>query len=939
MGAVTADEASHTQTSVWTKTGTTDMAVENGMPMVTSITVTNEGPDPVDNVSIVFPSSMDPYPTALAQADNIYQTPDDNDVILPAGTVVSVSTGVTVSVPENTEFIRKKGTELWNLNASDNVELLENADLKVPNSNTNITLPTGTGVKKGTDKKITLTANDNLRLVNDTQVIYDGSGYELPTNAKFEVAEANTGENFISSNSVMLSSDNTFALSGNRLVTLENLTVLTNNGYQQSINKGTTVELNKNNDVVASAGTPFTLDDNVAVDLAENTEVLRTTGDNITPQNPGVMESQPKGWKQANYPSTEPSGKAVEWTDNTLAAGESMSFPVALTTPSAGGVYSIYAFTTDTSAEELTKMTELTMTIDTTPPVIEVSKSKEFVGENSSVEIAVESSEPLASLDNVVIEGPFIGDWTPYAPTPGPENVELDVSSNEDNTVFTGTYETGDNAALDGMYHINVNGATDDFNNATTETHADNFIVDKLDPIAPTMSNVFKNWSIDEIPSRENIQTMYTEFFLEDTSEDNFLDNKTPITVYAVNLKVGDTVTTIETSTQNWGYWTHDLALSEGTQQVAVQVVDWAGNKSAWTKENITVDLTAPSVTLNSINGVSPGDLGTPLSDNQPVVDLVIEDATLGIDNITTFNPTENTGYEVTIEDSTGATVATLTNGATYDRHALPFENTYSAGLADGSYTLRVLAGDNFYMDNFTQSFTIDTTPPGEPAEPSSSLTLGGSRGDANEVINEDTLSLFGGTGDVEGGSTVTVYVNGSAATTTTADADGSWSAEVDLSEGMNKIEVTATDAAGNESAKTLCGYIHLTVDTTSPTVSITAPDDEASTDDPNIELTASVSDEGTGLRNVSISAPGWNVPSNPVTDMVSDGQIVIDVPLTEGSNTITVTATDQAGNPATSDTITVTRTVEEAANWAMYATFAAIIAIILAAIAIIRRG
>jgi hypothetical protein len=64
-----------------------------------------------------------------------------------------------------------------------------------------------------------------------------------------------------------------------------------------------------------------------------------------------------------------------------------------------------------------------------------------------------------------------------------------------------------------------------------------------------------------------------------------------------------------------------------------------------------------------------------------------------------------------------------------------------------------------------------------------------------------------------------------------------------------------------------------------------------------------------------------------------SDGTFSISAALSEGSNTITIRAVDSAGNIG-SAIITVIRTVTP---WATYAVILVIVALILAAIAILR--
>ncbi|HWL24323.1 MAG TPA: InlB B-repeat-containing protein [Ureibacillus sp.] len=77
--------------------------------------------------------------------------------------------------------------------------------------------------------------------------------------------------------------------------------------------------------------------------------------------------------------------------------------------------------------------------------------------------------------------------------------------------------------------------------------------------------------------------------------------------------------------------------------------------------------------------------------------------------------------------------------------------------------------------------------------------------------------------GNAEAYSTVTVYVDGTANGTTTADVSGNWIYQVSLplSEGGHSMYATATDTAGNKSMQS--SSVLLIIDTTKPTVSMVA--------------------------------------------------------------------------------------------------------------------
>jgi len=130
--------------------------------------------------------------------------------------------------------------------------------------------------------------------------------------------------------------------------------------------------------------------------------------------------------------------------------------------------------------------------------------------------------------------------------------------------------------------------------------------------------------------------------------------------------------------------------------------------------------------------------------------------------------------------------------------------------------------------------------------------------------------------GMTEMGASVTV--DGSAAS---VDPTGVWSMDVALSEGTNTLTVEATDAVGNTNTV----LVHIVLDTTAPTLSITAPADGAHVSEASVVVTGTTEAGAMvyvdGVLAETVSTTGWEAM----------------VVLAEGSNTVTVTAQDALGN------------------------------------------
>ncbi|MDW7725596.1 MAG: PGF-pre-PGF domain-containing protein [Candidatus Methanoperedens sp.] len=122
------------------------------------------------------------------------------------------------------------------------------------------------------------------------------------------------------------------------------------------------------------------------------------------------------------------------------------------------------------------------------------------------------------------------------------------------------------------------------------------------------------------------------------------------------------------------------------------------------------------------------------------------------------------------------------------------------------------------------------------------------------------------------------------------ASGTESWSAEVTLSEGSNKISARAVDEAGN--VKETSVEVTLVIqDTTPPAITITSPSNGDIFNNPAITVTGTASDNiALKVVEVKVGTGDWQAASG--TESWS-----AEVTLSEGKNTIYVRATDTAGN------------------------------------------
>ena len=293
------------------------------------------------------------------------------------------------------------------------------------------------------------------------------------------------------------------------------------------------------------------------------------------------------------------------------------------------------------------------------------------------------------------------------------------------------------------------------------------------------------------------------------------------------------TVNGVRVAVASAGTWSADLAFADGPHTITVRAVDAAGNVATVTR-SITIDTTAPSLSVTSPDFELT---------NTPSV---------------TVSGTTEPGVSLTLN---GAAVAVGAGGA--------FSTTLT--LVAGSNTITIVATDAAGNSaTVTKPVTFDSAAPAiSVISPAPGAIL--------------TSSIVTVSGTTESGAEVTV--NGVRVDVSGA---GAWAVDLVLADGAQSIVVRVVDAAGNSATVTRS----VTVDTMAPALSVTSPDYDLTT-------VAAVTVSGTTEPGATITVDGA-----PVT-VAGSGAFTTSVTLSEGANTITVVATDAAGN-----SVTVTRRV-----------------------------
>ncbi len=348
------------------------------------------------------------------------------------------------------------------------------------------------------------------------------------------------------------------------------------------------------------------------------------------------------------------------------------------------------------------------------------------------------------------------------------------------------------------------------------------------------------------------------------------------------SLDGGSTWTDVTSSVSGTSLaWATTLAASDTLQ---LKVVDAAGNEGAATSQAYVLDTSAPAAP-STPDMESGSDSGSSSSDN------VTNDTTPG------FSGTAESGSIVKLYDSDGTTVlgtATAAGGV--------WSITPSA-LGEGSHTVTAKATDvagNVSAASSGLTVTVDTTAPSIAFSGIAfSADSGTSASDFVTATAAQTITATLGAaltaGDVVWGS----LDGGASWTDVTASVSGTalaWSATLTAS---NTLQLKVTDAAGNDGAIGSQAYV---LDTSGPGAP-SAPDlaagsdsGSSSTDDVTNDTTPTFAgtaesgstvtlydtDGSTALGSAVATGGNWSITSSA---------------LAAGSHTITVKATDAAGN------------------------------------------
>lgn len=172
-----------------------------------------------------------------------------------------------------------------------------------------------------------------------------------------------------------------------------------------------------------------------------------------------------------------------------------------------------------------------------------------------------------------------------------------------------------------------------------------------------------------------------------------------------------------------------------------------------------------------------------------------------------------------------------------------------------------------------------------------------------NPTVSTNLLPTVIGT--AEFGSSVSILVDGVEVGTDTADPNWSFNLIVPLTEGAHEITATATDIFNNESAPS--GSVDFIVDTTAPTVSISAPTNGGATSDntPIIAFAVTEANPATTTCAVDGGAPFTCAPGDALPALADGSHTLVIEHKDDVDQTGTASSTFSVDSTAPQTTIT----------------------------------
>lgn len=517
---------------------------------------------------------------------------------------------------------------------------------------------------------------------------------------------------------------------------------------------------------------------------------------------------------------------------------------------------------TATDAAGNSNALESSLDVDTTPPTLTIGA---IAGDNI-VNIAEAKQEIIISGT----AGPFDPERAQY--------VIVDVNGQkysaliQEGNTWSATIPANALSNLpDGPVTVTVT-ASDAVGNSTTESTTLTLNTDPLS--APTLT-------LNPISGDDYVNAIEAQGVVQLTGKTTFVEPGREVVLTLNGVEYRATVD----ENGNWsvGVESTDLAvIADGPQVISAVVTDAAGNPASATRSVtfIASEASQPSLTVDVVAG-------------DDVINAREQDLPLTITGGSRNLP-QGTQVDITLGD--GRYTATVGPDGKWQVTLQPAD---LAALADQGYELVVTALDPASNEaSIAYPITVDTS------GPDVNIDVGGFYADGRLNLAEANADQLL-TGSTAAGSTVSLTINGNTLTTQ-ADIDGTWQLTLPsqdlraLDQGLNNLQLIVTDPQGNVTLEPL----PLDVGTVLPTLALDAVFGDNLISINEADTGGEITGTATGLADgtaVEIYLGGTLLGTGAVTDGV--WTVAIDTGefnnFTSGQYELTVSATDQYGNPA----------------------------------------
>ncbi|MBW4654771.1 MAG: VCBS repeat-containing protein [Kaiparowitsia implicata GSE-PSE-MK54-09C] len=534
----------------------------------------------------------------------------------------------------------------------------------------------------------------------------------------------------------------------------------------------------------------------------------------------------------------------------TAIANSSGNWSFSQSTALVDGVYSFTTQATDIAGNTGSISTALSFTIDTqvaATPIIETLIEDTGISDSDGI-----TNDTTPTLQGTAGAGDTITVFL------NSTSAGTTTANSAGAWAFTRT-----TALSDGSYTFTAQ-AEDAIGKTSALSTAFNVVIDTTPPVAPVLTAVVEDTGVpgdritnDSTPS------------ISGTAEAGSI-----VTLFQDGSAVG---TTTATTSGNWSFGQTNV-LSDGSYSFTARATDIAGNTGVFSSGFVvTIDTTppaAPTITSFSEDTGTPDDFIT--SDTTPTIGGMAE---------------------------AGSTVTVLLNGAAAGTAIADSSGSWSftqaTALSDGTYSFTANATDiagNIGSNSTALPFTIDTQIAATPTITTLIEDTGFSNSDG--ITNDTTPTLQGTAG---ANDTVTVFLNGTAAGTTTADGAGSWAftRTTALSDGSYTFTSRAVNEVGNTSA--LSAAFNVVIDTLPPPAPVL--DAESFSEDTGVvgdritsDTTPSISGVAEPNSVVMVRLNG-TAAGTAIANSSGNWSFSVSTALSDGNYTFTAQAQDTAGN------------------------------------------